>query len=212
MPTGASLLLAVCVLLAAGFGGRVLSALGIGRWVFGAWALCAAAASAVNLGWPAGHAPAILINPAGSLVPFGFALFLMSPRAGAVSSRTLWRAARAAGTSAVLLAAGTAYGEQMGAPGTAAALAGIGVAAAALSLAGEARVALAGAAAGLALSNVVLCAAVWAGWAPWPPSLGGGATFDAGVLAAIGTQVLDRAAAAWRAQQLGTAALRAWPH
>ena len=206
------MLLAACVLLATGFGGGVSSALGVRRRILAAWALCAVAASSVNLGWPDGNAPAVLVNPGGCMVPLGFALFLLTSRAAGGARRTFWKMARAAGTAAVLLAAGTAYGEQLGASGPAAALAGIAVAAAALSLAGDARGALAGVAAGLVLSSAVLAAAAWAGWVPWPASIGGGATFDAGVLAAIGTQVLDRAAAAWRAQQLGAAAFRASPH
>ena len=212
MPTGASLLLAACVLLAAGFGGGVSSTLGVRRRVFAAWTLCTAAASAVNLGWPNATYPAVLVNPGGCLVPLGFALFLLTSRADAGSRRTLWKVSRAAGAAAVLLAAGTAYGEQLGAPGPAAALAALAAAGAALSLASDARGALIAVAAGLVVSCALLAGLAWVGWAPWPPTLGGGVTFDAGVLAAIGTQVLNRAAAAWRAQQVGGAAFRASPH
>lgn len=209
VPTGASLLLASCVLLATGVGDRAASALGLGRVVCGAWALCAMAASAVNLGVPTGGVPVVLINPGGCLVPLGLALFLLT---SGVHVRSLWRVAWVCGMTALLLAAGTAYGEQTGAAGATAALVGAAIAVVASSLGGDLRGALAGVAAGMALSCGLSAVAGLAGWAPWPPSLGGGSTFDAGMLGVIGTQVMARFAAAWRAQQMGSTAFRVSPH
>ncbi len=211
MPTGGALLVASSVLLAAGFGSRTSTGLGLGRWVCVGWAVCAAAASALNLGWPPARAT-VLLNPGGTLVPLALALFLLTSRPQEGRSKGLWRVGLAALATAALLVVGTAYGEQAGAPDVAAAIAGGGVALVATALGGDPRGSVTAAAAGLALSGLLLGLCAWAGWVPWPATLGGGPTFDAGVLGVIGTQVLDGIAATWRAQQLGPAPLRASPH
>ena len=75
VPSGAAWLCALAVLVVSGLCDGVLSLLGLNRTACILWAGATVALSAVNL--PLGRS-AVLVNPAGTLVPFCFALFLLT--------------------------------------------------------------------------------------------------------------------------------------
>jgi hypothetical protein len=187
VPSGAATLLAACALLAAGFGEWA----GLPRGVAVAWAVVTAAASALNLPLPGGGPEAALLwNPGGCVFPGAFAAFLLcqAPRRGAPAA--VRRACLLAAVAGAILAAGPAWGAQAGRAGLGAALAAAAEVAAAWLLTPDAPHALAGCAGAMAVAAVLRGLAGAVGLAGWPASLGGGETFDAGVLAALGAQAL----------------------
>lgn len=201
MPSGAALLAAAAVALAAGWGGDLAAALGLGRLPLALWAAAAAAASAINLGVPP-HLPAVLVNPAGTVFAAAFGLFLL--RRGAPRRRV----ALAALAAAVLLAVLPAWAEQAGVGWPATAAAGLGAALACSALGRTPAAALAGAALGLAGAVLLRAGGAVAGLAPWPATLGGGPSLDAGVLAAVAGQAVRWAPALGRAARPAAVALR----
>jgi hypothetical protein len=199
VPAGASWLLAIAVGCASGCLDGALRALGLPRGVAVAWALAAAAASAINLPLPP-RDPAVLWNPGGTLVPGAFAAFL--------ATRGLRPAAalRAALLAAAMLCAALGWAEAAGVGWPAALSAAAAVSAACGAAGGGPRGALAAACAALLLAAAARGVLGWAGLVPWPATLGGGAAFAAGVLGAAGSQLPGRLGAFFGARPRPVAA------
>lgn len=193
VPSGAALLCALIALVASGLCDGVLSSLGLGRTACGLWAAAAAGASTLNL--PLG-ASGVLLNPGGTILPLAFACFLwrLQPR----GRRAALRVGVAGFSVGVVLCAIPAWALETGVgwPGTVlAALCALAAARGLLRQPGEALLAASG---GLAAAAALRYAAGASGLLAWPAALGGGVTFDAGVLALIGGQVLLRLPSLWR--------------
>jgi len=193
MPSGAALLGACIALLVCGVGDGALLAVGLGRLPAILWAALALSASPLNL--PTGSGAA-LVNPGGALIPLLFCAFLV--RGLALDLAGYCRLALAATAAGLALAGIPAWAEQAGV-GWPAILAG--AACAALAIRGavrQPREVLTATAAALAVSAALRYAAGTLGLAPLPPSLGGGPSFDAGVLAVLAGQVVPRLPLLWR--------------
>ncbi len=196
MPSGGSVLLAVLLLLIAGFGRPWCERLCLTPAACGLWAALALAASAVNL--PLRPHGAVLINPGGTVVPLAFALYVLS-RPPKPCGRLRWLRMLAAVTAcAVGIPAVLIWGEEaaVGWPAVAAAAVVAGLFAG--GFASEAREALGVGCAGMAAAAVCWLVAGQALPIAWPPAFGGGHTFTAGVLSVVGGQVLAQLSG-WRA-------------
>lgn len=192
MPSAAAVLLAICVAAGTGVLDGALAAVGLRRRVVVVWAAATMALCAVNLPLPP-HRPAVLWNPAGTVMPAAFAAFLL-PRSG-LRPRAFAGAAFASG---LVLCGALAWAQQAGVGWPAAAAA---AALAAAVLAGAARTrsgALAAGSAGIACAACARAAAALLGVAAWPAALGGGGGFAAGLLALVAAQAAVRVPGAWR--------------
>jgi len=198
MPSGAALLCALIALAVSGLCDGVLASIDLIRTPCVLWAAAAAAASALNL--PLGSSGA-LVNPGGTLLPLCFALFLTGRQRPGL--RAAVRTAAAAASVGIVLCAVPAWALEAGVGWPAILLASASAAAAARGLARRPGEALVAATAGLAVAAGLRYAAGVSGILPWPSSLGGGTTFDAGVLAVIGGQVLQRLPSLWRGMVRG---------
>lgn len=78
VPSGAALALAGAILAAAGYWQGLRSALGISPWSLASWWAVLACGSILNLPLP-GH-PAVLWNPAGTVLPAAFAMLILVRR------------------------------------------------------------------------------------------------------------------------------------
>lgn len=180
------MLAAAGALLAGGYGEQLARSIGIRRPVLLVWTILALGLSAINLPLARGT---ILVNVGGTVAPAAFAAFLTSQVAG-LSARL--RVGLVALVCAVPLAAITAWGELTAIGWPAAVAAGCAAAAIAAALSRDARATLASIAAALAFSAGLWALGAARGWLAWPAALGGGASFDAGVVALLSGQV-----AAW---------------
>lgn len=187
MPSGASVLCALAVLVAAGLLDPPVRALGLPRAAGILWPGAIAAASVVNLRF----APAApLLDPGGSLVPAALTAFLLWGRG--TRPRTLPRLLGSALATGIVLCVVPALGLEAGAGWVGTAGAALGAAVASAAAARGPRESLAVGCAGMALGAALRYAAGVSGLLVAAPSLGGGTAFDAGVLALIGSQVLPR--------------------
>lgn len=191
MPSGAALLGALVPLIGVGFCDGALASVGLERRSCLLWAGVAIWASMLNLNVGRG----LLLNPGGTLVPLAFAAFLWTrpwrdePRTRSGGLVPLGLATLGAG---IVLAGLGAWAEQSGVGWPAVLGAALGACVAVHGATRRPRDVLAATAAAMALCALLRYAAGAATLGPWPASLGGGATFTAGVVAMIGAQV------AWR--------------
>jgi hypothetical protein len=184
VPSGGALLVGAALCLAAGLGSRLRGDAGLRLGPAVAWCLLGAAASTLNLPAWRGAGWQVLVNPGGTLVPLALAGFLWT-RAG-----DGWRAERG-----WAVAAGCLGGLALGTLGAWGLGLGLGwpdaVAAAALGVVwswghrGRPRAVLLSGAVALVVQAAVALGLALAGWAPWPPSVGGGAAWSAGVAALL---------------------------
>ncbi len=205
MPSGGSVLLALLVLLTAGFGGAWCERLGLTRTACALWAGLALAASGVNLPLPP-HG-AVLINPGGTVVPLAFAAFVLS-RPGPRGRLWWMRLAAAVTACAVGICAVLIWGEEAGVgwPAVAGAAAVAGLFAG--GIATEPRDTLAVGCAGLGAAALGWLVAARSLPVAWPPAFGGGHTFTAGVLAVVGGQLLPQLPIWWRSHLRAAAPIR----
>jgi hypothetical protein len=198
MPSGGAIFAAAAVLLLSGYGRRLSAAAGLTPANLAAWCLLAAGLSVVRLVPPrlAGFGWEPLVDPAGTLLPPAFLVFMVLGPGGRGRPAAADVAAALAGVlGGATLAGVLAWGSDTG--NTALLLPVslvVGLALGPGQAGGASRLALV--AAGAALWACTAGSALMAagGWAAWPPAVGGGEVLAAGACAAV----VAAGTASWR--------------